>query len=134
MRSDTYIRDLSKGNKTRVGIVGALIGNPEVLIFDEPFSSLDPSSQMQLRELFIQLNKEGKTLLISSHDLEHVSEVANRILIIKSGEITGDLTGAEIDLSKLRSYFIDEVKQEDSAIIEASQSSSESKSEGEENE
>ena len=134
MRSDTYIRDLSKGNKTRVGIVGALIGNPEVLIFDEPFSSLDPSSQMQLRELFIQLNKEGKTLLISSHDLEHVSEVANRILIIKSGEITGDLTGAEIDLSKLRSYFIDEVKQEDAAIIEASQSSSESKSEGEENE
>jgi ABC-2 type transport system ATP-binding protein len=106
IKEDNYIRDLSKGNKTRVGILGALVGNPEVLIFDEPFSSLDPSSQLNLRNLFNKLKEQGKTLLISSHDLEHVSKVCNRIVILEKGQIKADIDENEINLEELRSYFV----------------------------
>ena len=86
-----YIRDLSKGNQKKVGLVAALIGDPEVIILDEPFASLDPTTQIRLKSLLKDLaeNKE-KTLLISSHDLGHVTEVADRIVILEKGNIVKD--------------------------------------------
>ncbi|MGC6431139.1 MAG: ATP-binding cassette domain-containing protein, partial [Jejuia sp.] len=71
-----YLRDLSKGNQKKAGIVAALIGNPEVVILDEPFANLDPTTQIRLKGIVKDLAEtQGVTVLISSHDLLHVTDV-----------------------------------------------------------
>ncbi|MEM9549295.1 MAG: ABC transporter ATP-binding protein, partial [Bacteroidota bacterium] len=84
-----YIRDLSKGNQKKVGVVGALIGNPEVVILDEPFASLDPTTQIRLKKI-IRERMDNHTFLVSSHDLTHVADVCNRIVILEKGKIVMD--------------------------------------------
>lgn len=101
-----YIRDLSAGNKVKVGIVATFIGNPEILILDEPFAHLDPRSQIQLKNILNELNAERKvTLLISSHDLNHITEVCKRISILEDGEIIKDFETNENTLEELEHYF-----------------------------
>ncbi|MDR2586540.1 MAG: ABC transporter ATP-binding protein [Prevotellaceae bacterium] len=101
-----YIRDFSKGNQKKVGIAAALIGKPEILILDEPFTNLDPSSQIRLKQMLHQINQEtGMTLLISSHDLNHVTETCKRIVVIHKGEIVHDLETNETTLSQLENFF-----------------------------
>ncbi len=101
-----FIRDLSKGNQKKVGIVGALIGNPELIILDEPFANLDPSTQFRLKNLIksIQDNKEV-TLLISSHDLSHTVDTADRIIALNKGVIVKDLIKTEETLTELNNFF-----------------------------
>ncbi len=100
------IRTFSKGNQKKIGIAAALIGDPQVLILDEPFTALDPSSQIRLKRLLADLNKEtGMTMLISSHDLNHVTEVCKRIVVLEKGLIIKDLNTAEDTLKELESYF-----------------------------
>jgi len=101
-----YIRDLSKGNKQKVGVVGALVGNPEVLVLDEPFANIDPSTQFKLKNLLRDLQLEaGITMLISSHDLNHITDVCDRIAILESGKIVHDIKTDEETLKELKSYF-----------------------------
>ena len=101
-----YIRDLSKGNQKKVGVVGALMGNTEVIIMDEPFANLDPSSQYQLRNIFKEYAKQkDKTILISSHDLDHVTDVCSRIVILEKGEIVRDVQKTETTLAELEEFF-----------------------------
>lgn len=101
-----YIRDLSKGNQKKVGIAAAIMSNPEVLILDEPFSNLDPSSQFRLKKLLKQLNEEkNMTMLISSHDLNHVTEVCGRIVVLHLGEVVHDIETSESTLKDLENYF-----------------------------
>ncbi|MCP3931324.1 MAG: ATP-binding cassette domain-containing protein [Bacteroidetes bacterium] len=100
-----YIRDLSKGNQKKVGIVGALIGNPEIIILDEPFANLDPSSQHRLKNLFDTLDDTGKTILISSHDITHIADVCSRIVVLENGKIVRDIEKSEDALKELRAYF-----------------------------
>jgi len=102
--SKKLIRDLSKGNQKKVGIAAALIGDPEVLVLDEPFANLDPTSQIRLKNLINELSKD-KTILISSHDLNHVTEVCNRIVVLEKGEIVKDIETTEETLKQLESYF-----------------------------
>lgn len=100
-----YIRDLSKGNQQKVGIVGSLIGDPELVILDEPFASLDPTSQARLKAIIKELDSRDKTILISSHDLNHVSEVCERIVILEKGQVVRDIQNSEDALAELKSYF-----------------------------
>ncbi len=101
-----YIRDFSQGNKRKIGIVAALIVKPKVLILDEPFANLDPSSQMQLVEILQNLKAENQTtMLISSHDLAHVTKVCERIILIEKGSIIKDLQNSNSTLSELENYF-----------------------------
>jgi len=101
-----YIRDLSKGNQKKVGIIGALIGDPEIIILDEPFANLDPSTQIRLKRLLKELVEERSlTILISSHDLTHVTEVCDRIVVLEKGEIVKDTLTTETTLKELESYF-----------------------------
>jgi len=101
-----YIRDLSKGNQKKVGVVGALMGNTEVIILDEPFANLDPSSQYQLRNIIKEYGKQkDKTILISSHDLDHVTDVCSRIVILEKGEIVRDVQKTETTLAELEEFF-----------------------------
>jgi ABC-2 type transport system ATP-binding protein len=81
-----YLRDLSKGNQKKVGIVAAMMGNPKVVVLDEPFANLDPTTQIRLKKILKTLtdNKEI-TVLVSSHDLSHVTEVCERIVVLDKG-------------------------------------------------
>jgi ABC-2 type transport system ATP-binding protein len=101
-----YIRELSKGNQKKVGIAGSLLSKPEVLVLDEPFSNLDPSSQIRLKAMFKTMKSEDSvTMLISSHDLNHVTEVCERIVILDKGNIVHDLQTSNKTLEELESYF-----------------------------
>ena len=101
-----YLRDLSKGNQKKAGIVGALIGNPEVIILDEPFANLDPTTQIRLKSIIKDLaEKQGITVLISSHDLMHVTDVCERIVVLEKGEIVKDLATNEATLKELEAHF-----------------------------
>ena len=101
-----YLRDLSKGNQKKVGIVAALIGNPEIIILDEPFANLDPTTQIRLKKMLRSLadNKEV-TVLVSSHDLNHVTEVCERIVVLDKGLIVKDISTSSETLNELESYF-----------------------------
>ncbi len=101
-----FIRDLSKGNQKKVGVVGALMGNPEVIVLDEPFANLDPSSQYQLRNIIKTYGQQkDKTLLISSHDLDHVADVCSRIVILEKGKIVRDVEKTDSTLAELEEFF-----------------------------
>ncbi|MFT5216562.1 MAG: ABC-2 type transport system ATP-binding protein [Glaciecola sp.] len=101
-----YLRDLSKGNQKKAGIVAALIGNPEVIILDEPFANLDPTTQIRLKSIIKDLaEKQGVTVLISSHDLMHITDVCERIVVLEKGEIVKDLQTSEATLKELEQHF-----------------------------
>ena len=101
-----YIRDMSKGNQKKIGLVGAMIGAPELLILDEPFANLDPSSQIKLKQIMLDEQKaNGTTMLISSHDLSHVTEVCERIVVLEKGDIVKDISSGENILAELEDYF-----------------------------
>jgi len=103
--SNKYIRELSAGNKNKLGILASFISEPEILILDEPFSNLDPSSQSWLKSKLKKLNEEGVTILISSHDLKHVTEICNRILLLEKGIIIKDNNTNTETLVELERYF-----------------------------
>lgn len=101
-----YLRDLSKGNQKKAGIVAALIGNPEVIILDEPFANLDPTTQIRLKGIIKDLaEKQGVTVLVSSHDLMHVTDVCERIVVLEKGEVVKDLATNEATLKELEAHF-----------------------------
>ncbi|MDG2179476.1 MAG: ABC transporter ATP-binding protein [Algibacter sp.] len=101
-----YLRDLSKGNQKKAGIVAALIGNPEVIILDEPFANLDPTTQIRLKNIIKELaEKQGVTVLISSHDLMHVTDVCERIVVLEKGEVVKDLATSAATLKELEQHF-----------------------------
>lgn len=93
--TDKLIKNLSKGYKQRVGFAQALIGDPEILILDEPMSGLDPKQITEIRDLIKSL-KENHTILISSHILSEIDAIADRIIILNKGEIVADATTFEL--------------------------------------
>lgn len=101
-----YLRDLSKGNQKKVGIVAAMMGNPEVVVLDEPFANLDPTTQIRLKEIIKKLTEnENITVLISSHDLSHVTDVCQRIVVLEKGTIEKDIRTSVETLEELEVYF-----------------------------
>lgn len=101
-----YLRDLSKGNQKKAGIVASFIGNPEVVILDEPFANLDPTTQIRLKAIIKELAaKEEVTVLVSSHDLMHVTEVCERIVVLEKGEVVKDIKTSEKTLKELETFF-----------------------------
>lgn len=101
-----YIRDLSKGNQKKVGIAGAFIGSPKVVILDEPFANLDPTTQIRLKNLLKDFAKQkNTTMLISSHDLQHTVEVSNRIVALQKGQVVKDIQTDENTMSELENLF-----------------------------
>jgi len=106
LNNKKYLRDLSKGNQKKVGIIAALIGNPEVIILDEPFANLDPTTQIRLKRIIKELaDNPDVTILVSSHDLAHTVEVSNRIVALNKGEIVKDIQTSEETLRELETFF-----------------------------
>ncbi|WP_439129191.1 ABC transporter ATP-binding protein [Polaribacter sp.] len=101
-----YLRDLSKGNQKKAGIVAAMMGNPQVVILDEPFANLDPTTQIRLKQIIKKLTENREiTVLISSHDLTHVTEVCERIVVLDKGQVVKDIQTSTETLKELESYF-----------------------------
>ena len=106
LNGNKYIRDLSQGNRKKVGVAAALLIHPAVAILDEPFSNLDPTTQIRLKELLRTIAEEYQTtLLISSHDLSHVTEVCDRIVVLHQGKIIRDLRTDATTLPELEAFF-----------------------------
>lgn len=106
LKSKKYLRDLSKGNMKKVGIIAALIGNPEVVILDEPFANLDPTTVNRLKKIIKELADDvNTTVLVSSHDLAHTVEVCNRIVALNKGEIVKDIQTSPETLKELEAFF-----------------------------
>jgi ABC-2 type transport system ATP-binding protein len=104
--NNKYVRDLSKGNQKKVGIAAAMLGKPEILVLDEPFANLDPSTQIRLKNILSNYKDINKsTLLVSSHDLSHVTEVCERIVVLERGEIIKDIKTGDTTLKELEAYF-----------------------------
>jgi len=104
------IDELSKGFRQRVGLAQAIMGNPDVLILDEPTTGLDPNQIMEIRELIKKIGKE-KTVIFSTHILSEVSAVCDRVIIINNGKIVGEGSPAEL-INKTKSKQIITVKVE----------------------
>jgi ABC-2 type transport system ATP-binding protein len=101
-----YLRDLSKGNQKKAGIVASFIGSPEIIILDEPFANLDPTTQIRLKGIIKDLaTNQNVTVLVSSHDLIHVTEVCERIVVLNKGEIVKDIKTSTETLKELEVFF-----------------------------
>ncbi|MBR4925648.1 MAG: ABC transporter ATP-binding protein [Prevotella sp.] len=102
------IRNLSAGNKHKVGIMAALMASPQLVILDEPFNFLDPSSQNILKHLLTEYNKEtGATILLSSHNLAHTVDICTRIALLEHGVIINDLENHEGSATPLLEQYFD---------------------------
>ena len=96
------IRNLSAGNKQKVGIIAALIAEPQLVILDEPFNFLDPSGQNILKHVLSDYQQRtGATIIISSHNLQHTIDISTRIIVLERGVVVMD--GADRD--ELANYF-----------------------------
>ncbi|MEC4052281.1 ABC transporter ATP-binding protein [Myroides odoratimimus] len=101
-----YLRDFSKGNQKKVGIIAAFMGKPELVILDEPFANLDPTTQLRLKELVKQKMKDREiTIIISSHDLQHTYEVSDRVIALEKGQIMKDVLTQDITFDALEEFF-----------------------------
>ncbi len=101
-----YIRDFSKGNQFKIGIVAALLTNPELLILDEPFANLDPTTQLRLVDMIKEMAAHKQMcVVVSSHDINHVSEVSSRVLLMEKGKIIKDIAGGEAAFDEMVDYF-----------------------------
>ena len=106
LKNKKYLRDLSKGNQKKVGIIATLIGNPEVVILDEPFANLDPTTVNRLKKIIKELAQNPDvTVLVSSHDLLHTVEVCNKIIAINKGEVVKNIQTSKETLAELEAFF-----------------------------
>ncbi|GGH22843.1 ABC transporter ATP-binding protein [Mucilaginibacter phyllosphaerae] len=106
IKKGKYIRDLSKGNQCKVGVGACLLQQPELLMLDEPFANIDPSTQFRLKNILKDQNKNhGVTTIVSSHDLNHVTDVCDRILLMEKGVVIKDIATSSSTLSELEEYF-----------------------------
>lgn len=110
----------SKGMKQRLGVVNALIHDPEILIFDEPMSGLDPLGRYLIKEIIIKLKESGKTIFFSSHILSDIEELCDRIAVIHKGRLlyTGDIDGFEKkEGQNLEARFIEVIEETTDAVV-----------------
>ena len=105
-QNNKLIRELSTGNKIRIGIIGALLSSPQFLLLDEPFANLDPTSRKVLTNLLVEINTtKNTTMIISSHDLDNVVDVCTRISILEKGKIIRDIETSDTTYDELQEYF-----------------------------
>ena len=106
LKKGKYIRDFSKGNQFKIGIIAALLTKPELLILDEPFANLDPTTQLRLVDMIKKMAADSSMcIIVSSHDINHVSEVSSRILLMEKGKIIKDIAGGEAAYDEMVNYF-----------------------------
>jgi ABC-2 type transport system ATP-binding protein len=106
LNNKKYLRDFSKGNQKKIGIIATLIGNPKVVVLDEPFANLDPTTVNRLKKIIKELAENPEvTVLVSSHDLQHTVEVCDRIVALNKGEVVKDIVTSVETLHELEAFF-----------------------------
>lgn len=102
-----FIRDYSMGNKQKIGIIAAMLHEPDILILDEPFNFLDPSSQSAVKHLLKKYNEEKEaTIIVSSHNLNHTVEISSKIALMEDGEIIREIDNKDNSATtELEHYF-----------------------------
>lgn len=105
--STKYIRDLSTGTKVRVGVLSLLAGDPKYMIMDEPFAHIDPTSQTRLRKLIRSQKEQGRSVIVSSHNLQNIAESCDRVILIEAGKIKYDVPVDDENMKMLGEYFAD---------------------------
>jgi ABC-2 type transport system ATP-binding protein len=111
MDTKKLIRNFSAGNKQKIGIIAAMLHDPKILILDEPFNFLDPTSQSVIKHMLKDYNERtGATIIISSHNLNHTVDICKRIALLEHGKIIRDIDNSDYSAGKeLEDYF--EVKE-----------------------
>lgn len=102
-----YIRNFSAGNRQKIGIVGAMMVEAPIVILDEPFNFLDPTSQLVIKDLIDKYCREmNATVWVSSHNLNHIADVCHRVVVLRDGEILEDMDNSEKNVeTRLNHYF-----------------------------
>lgn len=100
---DKPLQELSKGNQQKVQFIACALHDPDLLILDEPFSGLDPVSHEQLREVILEMRSSGKTLLLSTHNMEQVEEMCDRVALIQHAKLA--FSGPLSDLRERHSHM-----------------------------
>ncbi len=95
-KAKAKVRELSGGQKQRLALAMAMLHNPDLFILDEPTSGLDPIARRQIHDILLALKRDGKTVLISSHYLDEIELLADRVIILAAGQIVAD--GTPLDL------------------------------------
>jgi len=103
------VKDFSLGMKQRLAIAGALVNNPEILILDEPTNGMDPQGIVEIRNFLIKLAKDGMTILISSHILSELQQLATRIGIIRDGALIDEFDIKSLGKQSLEKYYLSKV-------------------------
>ena len=103
------IRDLSMGNAAKVGVVAAVLPAPALVVLDEPFANLDPGARIALERLVAAERDRGACVLVSSHDLDPVASVCDRVLVLAGGRVVRDTPSTPSTLGELRAYFAEAV-------------------------
>lgn len=101
------IRNMSAGNKQKIGIISAFINSPQLVILDEPFNFLDPTSQNNLKQILQEYKEQtNSTIIISSHNLSHTIDISDRIIVMEYGDVVRDIKDSDKDVQKeLEQYF-----------------------------
>lgn len=115
------LRGYSKGMRQRIGLAQALISDPDLLILDEPTSGLDPLARSEIRDILAGLRDEGKTLLISSHELMEVELISNRVAILYQGEVQTTGTLDELLTNRDVTIEVEDLGPDAQAAIESAQ-------------
>lgn len=107
LETGKYIRQLSTGNKQKVGIIAAMLVNPPLLLLDEPFNFLDPSSQIIIKNLLREKNRQtGNTMLVSSHNINHLADICTRVILLEKGVVIKDIINTEErKMEEIDTYF-----------------------------
>jgi len=112
--SNQKMKGLSKGQTQRVGIACTILGPCELLILDEPFSGLDPIGIRELKDLILELNKEGKTIFINSHILSEMEQICDHLALINKGKLLAHGNIEELTKDKgLEDFFLETVKNQE---------------------
>jgi ABC-2 type transport system ATP-binding protein len=111
--ADRRLRALSLGNKQRIGLAAALQHDPEVIVLDEPTNALDPAGVIRLRESLLRRAGEGSAILVSSHHLDEVARIADRIVVMNAGRLIGDLDPGTPEIERA---FFEAVRLDDERV------------------
>ena len=95
-RGESKLQELSKGNQQKIQFIGSILHEPEIMILDEPFSGLDPINQRVLREIVSELKREGRTIIFSTHIIEHAERICDHVCILARGSKVADGTIPEV--------------------------------------
>lgn len=106
---NTKVRNYSKGMTQKLALAQSLLGNPNLLILDEPTAGLDALSRIKMIETINRLKEEGKTIILNSHILNNVEKVADRGIVLKDGKLIKNLEKSDFVKDKLEKVFIDAI-------------------------